>query len=127
MIKTPDSRARIITKKMITVIVISYISISVFFFLKIELLATGQLGIGLMFLIYKMHRTYLTGCQLSDKPYLSGFLFILLGILRMKRKKKKAKEGGLVSSLHPPGCHSLRKKNLPRALAHGNHRFKSAT
>jgi hypothetical protein len=72
MIKTPDPRARIITKKIITVIVISYISISVYFVLKIELLATGQLGIGLMFLIYKMHRTYLTlltGCQLSDKPY----------------------------------------------------------
>ena len=31
----------------------------------------------------------------------TGFPFILLGILRMKRKKKKAKEGGLVSSLHP--------------------------
>jgi hypothetical protein len=27
-----------------------------------------------------------------------GFPFILLGILRMKRKKKKEKEGGLVSS-----------------------------
>ena len=30
-----------------------------------------------------------------------GFPFILLGILRMKRKIKKEKERGLVSSLHP--------------------------
>ena len=63
MIKTPDSRVRIITKKMITVILISFYSY--IFFLK-----TGQLGVGLMILIYKMHRTYLAllTCQLSDKP-----------------------------------------------------------
>ena len=35
-----------------------------------------------------------------DVPWF-GFPFILLGILRIKRKKKKEKERGLVSSLHP--------------------------
>jgi len=33
-----------------------------------------------------------------DYSCFQGFPFILLGILRKKRKKKKAKEGGLVSS-----------------------------
>jgi hypothetical protein len=65
-------------------------------------------------------------------PLESGFSVHFTGHFKNEKKEKERKERGLVSNCHPLNSlpqvvAAFAKKNLPRAKARGNHRFKGAT